>query len=694
MSDYSVTLSTTEPNNYVGLIKLRQGDVASQSIQATITANGQLFNFDHLAVFFNAVLPNGYVVRDKVTNVDYANSKLNYVVADSFLQEVAQVTAWFSFENDEKIIDSTKNFQYSVIGGWKECIPQGNYIYELSEIQREIEEIIGNKDFTSLISKISSLESNLKTRIDDLENETTAQLAQKVGNGKLASMADMGQDVKTAMTGGSVAVVGENTVIEENVVDKQITPRKTSFLEQDSDNVLDPDFKKLYNCTYSNGIVESNVMSALQPFYINISPINPATGNSKMTLLAGIWYISMRVKTQNGVGEIEPSLFDRNGVRYRGSWYSGNKGAIPTNYVDLKFKITLTSAIESVGMAIFSLASDKYFIENIMISNKDIPFVTYHKYSFGSSINEPSLKIMDEKLSRISKKIVNPAFDFSHLRTYAHRALVHPINTLDGYPENTLPAFEHASNMGVDLVEIDVKRTSDGFFILSHDETIDRVSNGTGKISEMTLSDLRQYDFSYVGGQKMPKFVNELVKIPTLEEAIITAKRLGLNIVLDIGILNWDIMLVHNVVLAHNYEKHVMYNIQSIYYIQRLLSFDPYAVLFYTNSNMPDATTIKQLIELQSDLNTIGFGTQYTHFISSNPQKDENKAIVQQLVNSGIVVSAATINHSEITQHPNLLDDLVSIGIQCICTDDLRIEQKQKIVMNINDYIQLAPIVR
>lgn len=694
MSDYSVTLSTTEPNNYVGLIKLRQGDVASQSIQATITANGQLFNFDHLAVFFNAVLPNGYVVRDKVTNVDYANSKLNYVVADSFLQEVAQVTAWFSFENDEKIIDSTKNFQYSVIGGWKECIPQGNYIYELSEIQREIEEIIGNKDFTSLISKISSLESNLKTRIDDLENETTAQLAQKVGNGKLASMADMGQDVKTAMTGGSVAVVGENTVIEKNVVDKQITPRKTSFLEQDSDNVLDPDFKKLYNCTYSNGIVESNVMSASQPFYINISPINPATGNSKMTLLAGIWYISMRVKTQNGVGEIEPSLFDRNGVRYRGSWYSGNKGAIPTNYVDLKFKITLTSAIESVGMAIFALKEDKYFIENLMISNKDIPFVTYHKYSFDSSINNPNLKIMDEKISRISKKIVNPAFDFSYLRTYAHRALVHPINTLDGYPENTLPAFEHASNMGVDLVEIDVKRTSDGFFVISHDETIDRVSNGTGKISEMTLSDLRQYDFSYVGGKKMPKFVNELVKIPTFEEAIITAKRLGLNLVLDIGILNWDIMLVHNVVLAHNYEKHVMYNIQSIYYIKRLLSFDPYAVLFYTNSNMPDATTIKQLIELQSDLNTIGFGTQYTHFISSNPQKDENKAIVQQLVNSGIVVSAATIDHSEITQHPNLLDDLVSIGIQCICTDDLRIEQKQKIVMNINDYIQLAPIVR
>lgn len=187
MSDYSVTLSTTEPNNYVGLIKLRQGDVASQSIQATITANGQLFNFDHLAVFFNAVLPNGNVVRDKVTNVDYANSKLNYVVADRFLQEVTQVTAWFSFENDEKIVDSTKNFQYSVIAGWKECIPQGNYIYELSEIQREIEEIISNKDFTSLISKISSLETYIKyldnSKVSNVDLSTKiSQQNEKISN--------------------------------------------------------------------------------------------------------------------------------------------------------------------------------------------------------------------------------------------------------------------------------------------------------------------------------------------------------------------------------------------------------------------------------------------------------------------------------------------------------------------------------
>ena len=171
MSDYSFTLSTTDPNNYVGLLKFRQGDKNSQVLNVTVTENGKLFKFDGLAVFFNSVLPNGTVVRDKVQTIDYANSKLTYKVIDSFLQEVAAISAWFSFESGDKTVDSTKNFKYIVKAGWQSCITQGNYIYELSEIQREIEEIISNKDFTPLISKI-----------DDLENETTAQLAQKAIN--------------------------------------------------------------------------------------------------------------------------------------------------------------------------------------------------------------------------------------------------------------------------------------------------------------------------------------------------------------------------------------------------------------------------------------------------------------------------------------------------------------------------------
>jgi len=286
MSDYSFTLSTTEPNNYVGLIKLRQGDVASQSIKATITANGQLFKFDGLSVFFNAVLPNGNVIRDKVTEVDYFNSKLNYVVADSFLQEVAQISAWFSFENVDKIIDSTKNFQYSVIAGWKECIPQGNYIYELSEIQREIEEIIGNKDFTSLISKISSIEQ----KYNELINETTAQLAQKVGkNATDLSISMFNENDRNVLQGqepGTInAVLGEGNVHPENTNFLYPSPQNIYNYETNEDGirlgfngdkVVDANYStsqyiKVTPGTYTIGFPEPGSHAAIVrvPFYNN-----------------------------------------------------------------------------------------------------------------------------------------------------------------------------------------------------------------------------------------------------------------------------------------------------------------------------------------------------------------------------------------------------------------------------------------
>ena len=78
---------------------------------------------------------------------------------------------------------------------------------------------------------------NLNTRLnkmDEVDKQTTAQLAQtqqqKADKTHIWSMESMGQDVKEAMTGGSVAVVGENAVLEENVVPGQITGTSTDFV--------------------------------------------------------------------------------------------------------------------------------------------------------------------------------------------------------------------------------------------------------------------------------------------------------------------------------------------------------------------------------------------------------------------------------------------------------------------------------
>ncbi|WP_282671717.1 SGNH/GDSL hydrolase family protein [Lactococcus lactis] len=442
MSDYSVTLSTTEPNNYVGLIKLRQGDVASQSIQATITANGQLFNFHHLAVFFNAVLPNGNVVRDKVTEVDYVNSKLNYIVADSFLQEVTQVTAWFSFENDEKIIDSTKNFQYSVIGGWKECIPQGNYIYELSEIQREIEEIIGNKDFTSLLSKISSLESNLKTRIDDLEAEkaqkdyvdgligdigatgtfkgkdTNANILAKKGmavgdewygttsltylryNG--TSWIDVGTDTK----------YGDNSVSETMLQNGIVTPKITSFYNRESANVFDI---TTINPHYDNGVasivdgvITTNSLAPNAPFCLNVNSVDNV-GKGVQTLPAGTWYLKFKAKgtsgqTGNGSGFYPPRLYGSDGVRLNFVKVSGSNSL---EYTDWVWSITVATNVVNYGLVIQNGSfTEVYTITDFMITdNMDAPFQDYYTYYATDNVRDHRTEVAQAKVDSLSLEV-------------------------------------------------------------------------------------------------------------------------------------------------------------------------------------------------------------------------------------------------------------------------------------------------
>ena len=62
-------------------------------------------------------------------------------------------------------------------------------------------------------------------------------------------------------------------------------------------------------------------------------------------------------------------------------------------------------------------------------------------------------------------------------------------------PQNTLPAFQRAVEIGTDGFETDVHITKDGHVVLCHNYTIDETSNGKGLISQMTLEELKNYDF-------------------------------------------------------------------------------------------------------------------------------------------------------------------------------------------------------
>lgn len=81
------------------------------------------------------------------------------------------------------------------------------------------------------------------------------------------------------------------------------------------------------------------------------------------------------------------------------------------------------------------------------------------------------------------------------------------------YPENTLLSMQEALDSGVDMIETDLNLTKDKVVVIMHDNTIDRTTNGSGAIRDMTLEELRRYD----AGSHMGKQFEGL-KIPTLRE--------------------------------------------------------------------------------------------------------------------------------------------------------------------------------
>ncbi|MBO8442960.1 MAG: glycerophosphodiester phosphodiesterase [Spirochaetes bacterium] len=91
------------------------------------------------------------------------------------------------------------------------------------------------------------------------------------------------------------------------------------------------------------------------------------------------------------------------------------------------------------------------------------------------------------------------------------------------YPENTLPAFESAVRMGIDVVETDIHLTKDGVLVIWHDPTLERNTDGRGRIEDHTLEELRRFDAGYTftqdGGRTFP-FRGKGVRICTLAEAL------------------------------------------------------------------------------------------------------------------------------------------------------------------------------
>jgi glycerophosphoryl diester phosphodiesterase len=100
-------------------------------------------------------------------------------------------------------------------------------------------------------------------------------------------------------------------------------------------------------------------------------------------------------------------------------------------------------------------------------------------------------------------------------------------------PESTLVAFQRASEVGVDVIEIDVHRTADGHLVIIHDHTVDRTTNGSGPVNDFRLRELQALDAAYRWspdkGRTYP-LRGKGIAIPTLAEAFTAMPAMRMNI--------------------------------------------------------------------------------------------------------------------------------------------------------------------
>lgn len=93
-------------------------------------------------------------------------------------------------------------------------------------------------------------------------------------------------------------------------------------------------------------------------------------------------------------------------------------------------------------------------------------------------------------------------------------------------PENTIPSFLQALEMGVHGVELDVHLSKDGIPVVIHDESLDKTTNGRGLVVEKTLAELKALD---AGSHKGAEFAG--IQIPTLDEVFeALAGRIAVNV--------------------------------------------------------------------------------------------------------------------------------------------------------------------
>jgi glycerophosphoryl diester phosphodiesterase len=224
-------------------------------------------------------------------------------------------------------------------------------------------------------------------------------------------------------------------------------------------------------------------------------------------------------------------------------------------------------------------------------------------------------------------------------------------------PENTLAAFKLAVELGADAVELDAKLCGSGEVVVIHDQTVDRTTNGSGRVSKMGLTALKELD---AGSFFDIKFQNE--RIPTLDEVF---KAVGKRIFINVELTNYNSLrdslpeVVAGLVKRHGLEDRVLFS-----------SFNPLA-LKRMRLLLPEAPLgLLALPGRSGSWARSRLSTFFPYQALHPAQTDTNSELVKYVHKQGKRVYVYTVNDPDMMRH------LFTLDVDGIFTDDLVLAQQ------------------
>ena len=276
----------------------------------------------------------------------------------------------------------------------------------------------------------------------------------------------------------------------------------------------------------------------------------------------------------------------------------------------------------------------------------------------GNTIEDKINNTIDKELDEVMVAVNKIEPDAPNVRYIAHR----------GYsseaPENTIPAYEEAGKAKYWGAETDIAETLDGEFVLMHGDTVDRTTDGTGNVADMTLEQIKALTID--AGANISKYPD--LKVPTLREYLACCKRYNMVPIIECKTIT---------------------NVEGFYNIlQELNMIKQVIVISFQNS------TLQKLREFSKDIRIqtlapgeveagIALCKQY-NFDVDLYYPNVTEEIVKQYHNNGIKVNVWTVNDDTIRL------ELESFGVDYITTDNLNNAQVEATNIQVDEVASVS----